>query len=107
MEYGDLRTSTHRSRPERLLASNVDGSQHRRHDMTPRARVLSRIVENLLARAGALFRDSKYKCELCESVERGRADADAGRLMPVDELMREFGIKLRGPMVLCVRVREE
>jgi predicted transcriptional regulator len=91
--YGELRASTHRSRPERLLASNVDGSQRRRHDMTRRPKGRSRIVENALARADALSGDSQDERELRESVERGLADADAGRLIPVDELMREFGIE--------------
>jgi len=62
--------------------------------MTKRLKKLSRIVQDVLARAGAgLVRDCQYKRELRESVERGLADADAGRLIPVDELMREFGIE--------------
>jgi predicted transcriptional regulator len=55
---------------------------------------LSRFVEDILARAGArCASDSQYERELRESIERGLADADAGRLIPVDELMREFGIE--------------
>ena len=63
--------------------------------MTQRLKGLSRIiVEDILASAGAaLLRDSQYQRELRESVERGLADADASRLIPVDELMREFGIE--------------
>jgi predicted transcriptional regulator len=62
--------------------------------MTQRLKELSRIVEDVLTRAGAtVFRDSQYKRELRESAERGLADADAGRLIPVDELMHEFGIE--------------
>lgn len=62
--------------------------------MTRRLKGLSRIVEDLLARAGAaVLRDSQYKRELRESIERGLAEADADRLIPVDELMREFGIE--------------
>lgn len=62
--------------------------------MTKRLKGLSRIVQNVLAWASASHaRDSQYKRELGESVERGLADADAGRLIPVDELMREFGIE--------------
>jgi predicted transcriptional regulator len=54
---------------------------------------LSRIAQDTLARAGPRFvRDSQCERELRESVERGLTDADAGRLIPVDELMREFGI---------------
>lgn len=60
--------------------------------MTRRPKGRSRIVENALVRACALSRDSQYERELRESVERGLADADAGRLITVDELMREFGI---------------
>jgi predicted transcriptional regulator len=61
--------------------------------MTRRPEKLSRIAQDVLARAGALLRDSQYKRELRESIERGLADADAGRLIPVDELMREFEIE--------------
>jgi hypothetical protein len=54
---------------------------------------LPRIVQDTLARVGPRFvRDSQYERELRESVERGLADVEAGRLIPVDELMREFGI---------------
>jgi hypothetical protein len=62
--------------------------------MTRRLKGLSRIVQDVLARAGAgIARDSQYEQDLRESVERGLADADAGRLIPVDQLMREFGIE--------------
>lgn len=62
--------------------------------MTKRHKGLSQIVQDVLARAGAgVVCDSQYKRELRESVERGLADADAGRLIPVDELMQEFGIE--------------
>jgi predicted transcriptional regulator len=62
--------------------------------MTKRLKGPSRIVQDVLARAAAgVARDSQYERELRESVERGLADADAGRLIPVDELMREFGTK--------------
>jgi predicted transcriptional regulator len=61
--------------------------------MNQRPKGLSRIIESVLVHAGALFRDFKYKRELRESVERGLSDADDGRLIPVDELMREFGIQ--------------
>jgi hypothetical protein len=62
--------------------------------MTKRLNGLSRIVQDILARAGARFaRDSQCEHELRESVERGLSNADAGRLIPIDELMREFGIE--------------
>jgi hypothetical protein len=60
--------------------------------MTQRQKRLPRIVESVLVRTGALLRDSQYKREPRESFERGIADADAGRLIPVEELMREFGV---------------
>ncbi len=42
--YGELRASNHRSRPERLLESNVDGSQRPevRHDPTTEKALTSR-----------------------------------------------------------------
>ncbi len=61
--------------------------------MTQRPKRLSRVAESVLVRTGALLHGSQYKRELRESVERGFADADAGRLIPVEELMREFGVE--------------
>ncbi|MBK9656375.1 MAG: hypothetical protein IPO66_13270 [Rhodanobacteraceae bacterium] len=41
---------------------------------------------------GATWDDVRYQIELRASIERGLADSRAGRLIPVEELLREFGI---------------
>lgn len=33
-----------------------------------------------------------YEIEVRASIERGLADADAGRLIPVEDMLKEFGI---------------
>jgi predicted transcriptional regulator len=38
----------------------------------------------------ATWDDVLYRAALCRSIERGLADAEAGRLIPVDELLREY-----------------
>ena len=42
--------------------------------------------------AGATWDDVLYQVELRASIERGLADADAGRVIDVEELRREFGL---------------
>jgi predicted transcriptional regulator len=42
---------------------------------------------------GATWDDVLYRAALCRSIERGLADAEAGRLIPVEELLREYGIE--------------
>ncbi|WP_161814948.1 hypothetical protein [Steroidobacter agaridevorans] len=37
--------------------------------------------------------DVAYQVELRASIERGLTDADAGRLIPMEDLMKEFGIE--------------
>lgn len=41
----------------------------------------------------ATWEDVAYEVELRASIERGLADADAGRLIPVEDLLKEFGIE--------------
>ena len=41
---------------------------------------------------GATWDDVRYQIELRASVEHGLADSRAGRLIPVEELLREFGL---------------
>ncbi len=40
----------------------------------------------------ATWDDVRYQIELKASVERGLADAKAGRVVPVEELLAEFGV---------------
>ncbi|HKT32452.1 MAG TPA: hypothetical protein VJS89_08175 [Gammaproteobacteria bacterium] len=42
---------------------------------------------------GATWDDVLYRVALCRSVERGLTDAEAGRLVPVEELLKEYGIE--------------
>ena len=37
--------------------------------------------------------DVAYEIELRASIERGLVDARAGRLIPVEDLMKEFGVE--------------
>jgi hypothetical protein len=39
----------------------------------------------------ATWEDVAYEVDLRASIERGLADADAGRLIPLEDLMKEFG----------------
>jgi hypothetical protein len=41
----------------------------------------------------ATWEDVAYEVELRASIERGLADADAWRLIPVEDLLKEFGIE--------------
>ncbi len=40
----------------------------------------------------ATWEDVRYQVELRRSIERGVADSDAGRTVPHEEVLREFGI---------------
>jgi predicted transcriptional regulator len=40
----------------------------------------------------ATWDDVRYQIELRASIERGMTDVRAGRAIPVEELMKEFGI---------------
>jgi predicted transcriptional regulator len=40
----------------------------------------------------ATWDDVRYQIELHASIERGLADVRAGRVIPVEDLMKEFGI---------------
>lgn len=54
----------------------------------------------------ATWRMLRTEVELRASIERGLADADAGRLIPVEDLMKEFGFEERGstePLRLDIR----
>jgi predicted transcriptional regulator len=39
----------------------------------------------------ATWEDLAYEAELRASIDRGLADAEAGRVIPVEDLMKEFG----------------
>jgi len=41
---------------------------------------------------GATWDDVRYQIELRASIERGLADSRAGRMIAVEELLREFGV---------------
>jgi len=49
-----------------------------------------RIAETLPPEA--TWDDVRYQIELHASIERGLADVRAGRVIPVEELMKEYGI---------------
>ncbi len=40
----------------------------------------------------ATWDDVRYQVELRASIERGLADVEAGRVIAVEDLMREFGV---------------
>jgi predicted transcriptional regulator len=40
----------------------------------------------------ATWEDLAYEAELRASIDRGLADSEAGRLIPVEDLMKELGI---------------
>ena len=40
----------------------------------------------------ATWDDVRYQVDLHASIERGLADAKAGRVVPVEELLAEFGV---------------
>lgn len=40
----------------------------------------------------ATWDDVRYQVELKASIERGLADVKAGRVVPVEELLAEFGV---------------
>ena len=40
----------------------------------------------------ATWDDVRYEVELRASIERGRADVEAGRVIAVEDLIREFGL---------------
>ncbi|HEY0681586.1 MAG TPA: hypothetical protein VGD45_04595 [Steroidobacter sp.] len=48
------------------------------------------LIDNLPE--SATWEDVAYEVELRASIERGLADADAGRLIPIEDLKKEFGI---------------
>ncbi len=41
----------------------------------------------------ASWDDVLYRAALCRSIERGLADAEAGRVVPVEDLLQEYGIE--------------
>jgi hypothetical protein len=41
----------------------------------------------------ATWEDGAYEVELRASIERGLADADAGRLISAEDMLKEFGIE--------------
>ena len=49
------------------------------------------LVDNLPD--SATWDDIAYEADLRASIERGLAEAAAGRLIPVEDLMKEFGVE--------------
>lgn len=49
------------------------------------------LIENLPDTA--TWDDVAYEAELRASIEHGLADAQAGRVIPVEDLMKEFGFE--------------
>lgn len=52
------------------------------------------LIDNLPSTA--TWDDVAYEIELRASIERGLADAKAGRLISVEDLMKEFGVEAEG-----------
>lgn len=44
-----------------------------------------------MANPASTLEQQAYEMDLRASIERGLADADAGRVIPVEDLMKEFG----------------
>ncbi len=49
------------------------------------------LVDNLPD--SATWDDIAYEADLRASIERGLSEATAGRLIPVEDLMKEFGVE--------------
>jgi predicted transcriptional regulator len=49
------------------------------------------LVDNLPE--SATWDDLAYEAELRASIDRGLADSEAGRVVPVEDMMKEFGIE--------------
>ena len=49
------------------------------------------LIDNLPESAS--WDDLAYEAELRASIERGLADSRAGRLIPLEDLMKEFGVE--------------
>jgi predicted transcriptional regulator len=49
------------------------------------------LVDNLPE--SATWDDLAYEAELRASVDRGLADAEAGRVVPIEDMMKEFGVE--------------
>ena len=49
------------------------------------------LVDNLPD--SATWDDLAYEAELRASVDRGLADAEAGRVVPIEDMMKEFGVE--------------
>ena len=58
--------------------------------MSTLSQKVHRIAEQLPEEA--TWEDVRYQVELQASIERGLADANAGRVVPVEELLAEFGV---------------
>ena len=49
------------------------------------------LVDNLPE--SATWDDLAYEAELRASVDRGLADSEAGRVVPIEDMMKEFGVE--------------
>ena len=49
------------------------------------------LVDNLPE--SATWEDLAYEAELRASIDRGLADSEAGRVVPIEDMMREFGVE--------------
>lgn len=49
------------------------------------------LVDNLPE--SATWDDLAYEAELRASIDRGLADSEAGRVVAIEEMMREFGVE--------------
>ncbi|KLD76032.1 hypothetical protein FZ025_10485 [Xanthomonas hyacinthi] len=58
--------------------------------MTTLSQQVHQIAEQLPPEA--TWDDVRYQVELHASIERGLADVKAGRVVPVEELLAEFGV---------------
>lgn len=58
--------------------------------MTTLSQQVHQVAEQLPPEA--TWDDVRYQIELRASIERGLADVKAGRVVPVEELLAEFGV---------------
>lgn len=90
------------NRPMKLLMGNAPSGAREYHGFplhggqnTVSVPFLKRQAHELIDNLpeSATWEDVAYEVELRASIERGLADADSGRLIPVEDLMKEFGIE--------------
>ncbi len=82
----DFRFCLGSSGPEDWNAANVP----RVAAMTTLSQQVHQIADQLSSEA--TWDDVRYQVELRASIERGLADVKAGRVVPVEELLAEYGV---------------